>query len=265
MEVGYRDIDITVTLANEYNGHALSFEENGINTLIPIAFATLGFNLQVLTVRSLLEKLDNNGNIAAPTMPQDQPYGSDVFNELYDYDLENATGKFRELAAKMCLNASLSNHFSDPNIVCFNKNKDYVFFQPVIFDLSSTIDTVSVTKRNGEGSIRYKLDEGEWGESNMFSDLQPNTEYQVYAKTLEDEYVTNYSIFTKELFRLSATNSTITVALVDQTGSFEYSKDGQEWQTENTFTGLNPETQYDIYVKVLATGKTFKQKITTAK
>ena len=70
-------------------------------------------------------------------------------------------------------------------------------FQPLIFDLESTVDSITATIVDGAGTIKYSIDNINWVDSNIFNGLQEGTEYTIYAKTLEDEFVSSYSILTK--------------------------------------------------------------------
>lgn len=47
----------------------------------------------------------------------------------------------------------------------------------------------------------------------------------------------------------ATTDTTITVTA---NNAWEYSKDGSSWQSSNVFTGLNPDTTYNIYVRLMA-------------
>ena len=67
----------------------------------------------------------------------------------------------------------------------------------MIFDLESTVDSITATIVDGSGTIKYSIDNINWLDSNVFNGLEEGTQYTIYAKTLEDEFVSQYSIFTK--------------------------------------------------------------------
>ena len=116
---------------------------------------------------------------------------------MYDYPLENAFGGLGVLLAKLCMNGLLTDYFQDSNLYCFNPSKDFAFFQPLIFDLESTVNSITATIVNGTGTIKYSIDGTTWLDSNVFNGLEEGTQYTIYAKTLEDEFISSYSIFTK--------------------------------------------------------------------
>jgi len=197
MVLNYRGTEITVTLDNSENGHAFEFMQNGIKTFIPISELSASFNLQTLNVKEVVQKLDDQGIEALPSAVKNIPYGQAKYNEIYAYTLENAFGTLGELLAKLCMNGGLTDYFQDSNLYCFNPSKDFAFFQPLIFDLESTVDSITATIVDGSGTIKYSIDNINWLDSNVFNGLEGGTEYTIYAKTLEDEFVSNYSILTK--------------------------------------------------------------------
>ena len=85
----------------------------------------------------------------------------------------------------------------DKNCICFDENDNLKFIQPLIFDLESTETEITVTKRNGLGTVEYSIDGTNWQETTVFSALDSNTQYTILGKTTDNKMVSEYSIFTK--------------------------------------------------------------------
>jgi len=219
---------------------------------------------------------------------------------------------------------------------------------------SRTEDTITV---EAVADCIYSLDGIDWQDSNVFTDLEPGTEYSIYAMIPGDEYyyqselseplvVSTYDIIEavklnytdialvideQDTIQLKATTvpadvkvGTVTwksedenITIVDENGLVTglsmgetnivatsdadeqisaickvgvykryatpsaptlaskthssitlskvsgavYSKDGKTWQSSNVFTGLNPETTYTFYVKLLQNGYYMESKV----
>ncbi len=116
---------------------------------------------------------------------------------------------------------------------------------------------VIITEENKEYSIGGKV----WQKNGTFDNLQPNTQYSIYARTVEnDNYYAGYQSDALVLTTLKNTIekppipivSNITanaVTLLEENG-FEYSIDGINWQKSNVFVSLLPNTEYTFYQRV---------------
>ena len=107
-------------------------------------------------------------------------------------------------------------------------------------------------------TYEYSKDGITWQMSNVFNDLSPNTEYNFYQRVAETStaYASDkssaltvrtpkQSVSTPSAPTLSTKTAT-SVTLV-KTSGYEYSKDGNIWQSSNVFDGLKPNTQYSFY------------------
>jgi len=123
------------------------------------------------------------------------------------------------------------------------------------------------------GTAQYKIDDGEWQDSGVFTHLKPYTEYTIYVKYVGDEgfvdsEVASQVVTTEKagletpfIWNVSETDTTLTFTVSDVTGGTTYyrlltSKDGDvvaDWQTSNTFTGLTRNTTY--FVEVIYVGE----------
>ncbi len=130
---------------------------------------------------------------------------------------------------------------------------------------SKTDTTVTLTAVSG---YEYKMNDGEWQTSNIFTGLSPATQYSFYQRVAETNsayasassdalvVTTDKSTPAKPSAptEASKTDTTITLTKVD---GYEYSKDGITWQTSNIFTDLSPATQYSFYQRVAATDSSY--------
>jgi len=104
----------------------------------------------------------------------------------------------------------------------------------------------------------YSKDGQTWQTSNVFGNLEANTQYTFYQRYAETEtlYVgpisdgksatTNKALGAKAPQPAFSSKTDISVTLVVVEGC-EYSKDGQTWQDSNVFTDLSPATAYTFY------------------
>ena len=129
---------------------------------------------------------------------------------------------------------------------------------------SNTDTTVTLTFVSG---YEYKMGDGEWQISNVFTDLSPATKYNFYQRVAETDtahasepsdalsVTTDKSTPAKPVVPTVASKTVTTVTLKEVSG-YEYSKDGKTWQTSNKFTGLSAGTTYKFYQRVAETDTT---------
>ncbi len=132
---------------------------------------------------------------------------------------------------------------------------------PTVSDLAATAVTL-LAITNGE----YSIDGLNWQKSNMFTNLTPNytyTFFQRYAKNGATE-ASNKSggttITTDKItpnapdapIMLYRTHNSITLVA---NSAYEYSLDGENWQTDNKFENLVSDTTYNFYQRYTQTDK----------
>ncbi len=109
-----------------------------------------------------------------------------------------------------------------------------------------------------DDGYEYSMDKKNWYSGNLFSGLEPNTEYTFYRRLAETS--TSYASPASEGLKVKTlkvqkaaeaptlsntpTDTTVTLTYVKD---YEYSMDGVKWQTSNVFKGLSPATDYAFY------------------
>ena len=116
----------------------------------------------------------------------------------------------------------------------------------------------------GSDQYEYSLDKITWQKANVFTELNPATEYTFYQRYKETDIAyagaasTGTRVTTlKDTFPTpvapnveSVTNNSVTL---EKLSGYEYSKDGNLWQSGNVFSGLSPNTQYSFYQRLAET------------
>ena len=197
MDFQYKDKNITVSISNSENGHYFEYVKDGILTNIPLNSLLIGFNMFNLGVENKVQNLNDKGEIAGKVVKEELPYGKTDYDKIYNYIPSELADTLGQSIAKLCLNGSTRNEFLDKNCICFDENDNLKFIQPLIFDLESTETQITVTKRNGLGTVEYSIDGTNWQETTVFSALESNTQYTILGKTTDNKMVSEYSIFTK--------------------------------------------------------------------
>ena len=126
---------------------------------------------------------------------------------------------------------------------------------------SKTYNSITLKENSG---CEYKMDNGEWQDSNVFENLNHNATYTFYQRVKETDisYASEVSLgtaITTNKKSVSTPNAPIlekkttnSVTLKKIVGC-EYSKDGVKWQSSNVFSGLKAETEYTFYQRLAET------------
>ncbi len=129
--------------------------------------------------------------------------------------------------------------------------------------IAQSITSSSITLVIVEG-CEYSKDGTTWQTSHVFSGLSCGTEYTFYQRyketstTYAGEKSACLTVKTDKGTQsppsqptlISKTYDTVTLTLVS---GYEYSVDGINWQSNNVFTGLNPDTDYPFYQRKMET------------
>ncbi len=131
--------------------------------------------------------------------------------------------------------------------------------------LNATDKTVQLEAIAG---YEYKVNNGVWQTSNIFTNLNPNTEYTFYQRVSETDmtYASAASAGTKVTTNKSTASKPAAPTIKSKTDSsvtltsisgYEYRKDDGTWQKSNVFNGLNPLTTYTFYQRKSETNTTY--------
>ena len=143
---------------------------------------------------------------------------------------------------------------------CTNNNINYMDSTPIPAtpsapDYESHSDNSITLKANEK--YEYRLNEGNWQKSNVFTNLSKNTIYRFYQRVAEtdNEYASGSSpalitaIPDKPVI-LAASYDSIMVKPVN---GFEYCLDDMAWQSDKSFDMLIDDMEYYVYQRIAAT------------
>ncbi|MDI9497232.1 MAG: LPXTG cell wall anchor domain-containing protein, partial [Bacillota bacterium] len=130
---------------------------------------------------------------------------------------------------------------------------------PVVVVLTDT----SITLEEITGA-EYRLNDGAWQTDPEFTGLSPNTTYKLYVRLAETDThlaspespvttaTTLKSAQTAPAAPVVATLTDTSITLEEITGA-EYRLNDGAWQTDPEFTGLSPNTTYNLYARLAET------------
>ena len=135
--------------------------------------------------------------------------------------------------------------------------------KPVIKEVTNNkivIETIS--------GLEYSVGGTNWQTGGTFVNLQPNTKYNVYARTPETDthyagsvsdglVVTTLKNTVAKPSAPTVSSKTANSVTLTATSGYEYSKNGTTWQTINVFSGLSPNTTYTFYQRVAETNTNY--------
>ncbi|MCR5635575.1 MAG: bacterial Ig-like domain-containing protein [Clostridiales bacterium] len=118
----------------------------------------------------------------------------------------------------------------------------------------------------------YRMDDGQWQKSNVFTDLQPNSTHTFYLRFMETETTQpseeNEGIEITTL-KQKAENPQVVPEVLEVTDrsivlekieGYEYRINDEPWQNSSVFNNLSPDTQYTVYYRIAETGTTYASK-----
>ena len=119
-----------------------------------------------------------------------------------------------------------------------------------------------------KNDCQFSIDGKTWTNSNIFTELKPNTTYYVYCRFLESDtfyageesdalVVTTLKNKVDKPSAPTLSSKTANSVTLTAKSGYEYSKDGSRWQTSNVFTGLSPNTSYTFYQRVAETSTNY--------
>ena len=124
-----------------------------------------------------------------------------------------------------------------------------------------TDNSVTLTAVPG---YEYRMDDGTWQDSNVFTNLEPNSTHSFYQRIAESDLT--YASFESGALTVTTKKSTVSApakptvdTVTDKSVTLnavegcEYSKDGIIWQDSPEFTDLEPNTKYSFYQRTKET------------
>ena len=148
---------------------------------------------------------------------------------------------------------------SEPLTVVLKNNNSTVPDVPEV--VSKTVSSVSLRATAG---YEYRMDNGEWQQSPVFTGLAPNSTYRFYQRVAETD--TAYASDSSAALTVTTPKSSVpapgvptlesktadTVTL-RATAGYEYRMDNGAWQKSPIFTGLAPNSTHRFYQRVAET------------
>lgn len=138
---------------------------------------------------------------------------------------------------------------------------------PKLFEKTDT--SVTLVKISG---YEYSIDGSVWQESNIFDELDVNTEYSFYRRVAETDtsYASEKSapLVVKTQKHSAGSPKDVVAIRIDVTSitlapyaGYEFSMDGVSWQSDNHFDGLKANTQYTFYQRIAETDDYYASQI----
>ncbi len=189
----------------------------------------------------------------------------DSVTKIEDYAFKDTSPEFKIFTVEN----SAAHKFAIKN------NKNYYLTEltspvlsPIVEDIRNNDNkSVEVRLENNEG-YEYKCDDGEWQTSSVFEIFNYNSYHNFYQRIAETEkhvksketgiegiYLKNKNINIPEAPEI-ALKSYNSISLKSVPG-YEYSIDGDNWQTSPIFVGLLPATKYFMYQREAETPTCF--------
>ncbi|MDR0481816.1 MAG: hypothetical protein LBH13_01430, partial [Cellulomonadaceae bacterium] len=134
---------------------------------------------------------------------------------------------------------------------------------PIAAATTSSAITLKATQGN-----EYSRNGTTWQASNTFTGLKPGAQYTFYQRVKETASRAPSATSTAAKIATAkaagpakpavpvAASKTASAVTLKATAGHEYSRNGSTWQASNTFTGLQPGTQYTFYHRVKETSTT---------
>ncbi len=237
---------LPITKGSEDYGYVAYYADTVNTTAIPPTIANQTANSVTLTATPGYEYKLNNG----------QWQTSPVFTGL----VAGRTYTFYQRVAET--GAALASPASEPLVVTIKK------MAATPSKPTAVVRTTSSVTLNKVSGFEYKMDDGPWQTSHIFTGLNPGEEHSFYRRRLENAttYASEISpalvtsakklkVTTPEKAVVeSKTDKTVTLVAAD---GYEYRMDAGKWQASPVFTGLVPGSTHKFYHRVAETATTY--------
>ncbi len=206
-----------------------------------------------------------------------------VAYEGYEYKIENGNWQSSNIFTGLSPNATYNfyqrlaetdiayaSSSSDSLAVTTNKTTASVPQAPELSE--KTNNSITLVATDG---YEYKMDNGEWQTSNMFTNLVPNSTHNFYQRVAESNTV--YASESSAALIVTTNKNTVdtpaaptlysktdNTVILNQLNGYEYSKDGINWGIGNAFTGLSPNTVYSFYQRIAGTNISYPSESSAA-
>jgi hypothetical protein len=182
-KIKYRGLDLTTTI--DVDVTKVFFTKNGNKIELKLKYfgrskPTKQFEIDYVVISS-----DADGNVF-PSVPRKIILKGEIYKSFSKSIVDGELDTFIDRAV---VNAILEDYFQE-QVYPFNRAKNYSEMQPIIYDLvvSDNDLSVSLVDFDNAKTIKYKLDDGEFQNSNVFTGLDTGS-HVVYVKTEEDNYI----------------------------------------------------------------------------